>query len=66
MYYVVFSEDVEASGPLRAQTRPAHLERLEQLKQQGRLLVAENRRERTLGCGLQSSSVDRLRCSRTL
>ena len=49
MYYVVFSEDVEASGPLRAQARPAHLERLEQLKQQGRLLVAENRRERNTG-----------------
>jgi uncharacterized protein YciI len=40
MYYVVCSEDVEDSGPLRAQARPAHLERLEQLKQQGRLLVA--------------------------
>jgi hypothetical protein len=40
MYYVVFSEDVQDSGPLRAQARPAHLERLEQLKQQGRLLVA--------------------------
>jgi len=40
MYYVVFSEDVPDSGPLRAQARPAHLERLEQLKQQGRLLVA--------------------------
>ncbi len=40
MYYVVYSEDVVDSGPLRAQSRPAHLERLEQLKQQGRLLVA--------------------------
>jgi uncharacterized protein YciI len=40
MYYVVYSEDVAASGPLRAQSRPAHLDRLETLKQQGRLLVA--------------------------
>ena len=40
MYYVVYSEDVANSGPLRAQARPAHLERLDQLKQQGRLLVA--------------------------
>ena len=40
MYYVVFSEDVADSAPLRAQSRPMHLERLEALKQQGRLLVA--------------------------
>ena len=40
MYYVVFSEDVENSGPLRAQARPDHLARLESLKAQGRLLAA--------------------------
>ncbi len=40
MYYVVFSEDIADSGPLRAQARPAHLQRLEELKHQGRLLVA--------------------------
>jgi uncharacterized protein YciI len=40
MYYVVFSEDVADSGPLRAKARPAHLQRLEELKQQGRLLTA--------------------------
>lgn len=40
MYYVVYSEDVTDSGPLRKTSRPDHLARLEALKQQGRLLVA--------------------------
>lgn len=40
MYYVIFSQDVENSLPLRAQARPAHLERLTALSEQGRLLVA--------------------------
>jgi len=40
MYYVVYSEDVADSGPLRMTSRPDHLARLETLKQQGRLLVA--------------------------
>lgn len=40
MYYVVYSQDVADSGPLRATARPNHLARLEELKQQGRLLVA--------------------------
>ena len=40
MYYVVYSQDVADSGPLRAKARPDHLARLEKLKQQGRLLVA--------------------------
>ena len=40
MYYVIFAEDVENSLESRLKTRPAHLERLEQLKQQGRLFAA--------------------------
>lgn len=40
MYYVIYSEDVDNSLPLRMQARPAHLARLEQLKNEGRLLVA--------------------------
>lgn len=40
MYYVIFAEDVENSLENRLKTRPAHLERLEELKQQGRLFAA--------------------------
>ena len=40
MYYAIISEDVPDSLPLRKQARPAHLERLEALKNEGRLLVA--------------------------
>ena len=40
MYYAIISEDVPDSLPLRKQARAAHLARLEQLKDQGRLLVA--------------------------
>jgi len=40
MYYAIVSEDVENSLPLRKQARPAHLDRLEALRDQGRLLVA--------------------------
>lgn len=40
MYYAIIAEDVANSLPLRQTARPAHLERLEQLKQQGRLLAA--------------------------
>jgi len=40
MYYAVISEDIADSSALRAQARPAHLERLEALKADGRLLVA--------------------------
>jgi len=39
MYYAIISEDVESSLPLRAPARPAHIERLKQLRDQGRLLV---------------------------
>ena len=40
MYYAIISEDVADSLPLRATARPAHIDRLEGLKQQGRLLAA--------------------------
>ena len=40
MYYAIISQDVEKSLPKRKQARPAHLERLEALKHEGRLLVA--------------------------
>lgn len=40
MFYAIISEDVPNSLPLRAQGRPAHLERLQSLKNAGRLLLA--------------------------
>ena len=40
MYYAIISEDVEDSLELRKGARPAHLERLETLKAEGRVLVA--------------------------
>ncbi|MDY6816238.1 MAG: YciI family protein [Pseudomonadota bacterium] len=40
MYYAIISEDVENSLALRQSARPAHLERLQALKAEGRLLVA--------------------------
>jgi len=40
MYYAIIAEDIDNSLELRMQARPAHLARLEQLKQEGRLLVA--------------------------
>lgn len=40
MYYAIISEDIENSLALRKQARPAHLDRLNQLKDEGRLLVA--------------------------
>ena len=40
MYYAILCEDVPNSLPLRQQARPAHLERLQELLDQGRLLVA--------------------------
>jgi uncharacterized protein YciI len=40
MWYVVYSQDVENSLPLRKQTRAAHLARLQQLTDEGRLLIA--------------------------
>lgn len=40
MWYVFICEDVENSLAARMQARPAHLVRVEQLKDQGRLFVA--------------------------
>jgi len=40
MWYVIYSEDVENSLALRKQTRAAHLERIQLLVDQGRILVA--------------------------
>ncbi|MDN5872146.1 MAG: YciI family protein [Nitrococcus sp.] len=40
MYYAILSEDVTNSQPLRATAREAHLQRLERLKADGRLLLA--------------------------
>jgi uncharacterized protein YciI len=40
MWYAIISEDVDNSLDKRLQARPAHLERLQQLKDDGRLFVA--------------------------
>lgn len=40
MYYAIISQDVDNSLPLRKQARPAHIERLNKLRDQGRLLLA--------------------------
>ncbi len=40
MWYVIYAQDVEQSLEKRLAARPAHLERLSQLQQEGRLLVA--------------------------
>lgn len=40
MYYAILGEDVEDSLEKRLQARPAHLERLQKLKDEGRLLLA--------------------------
>jgi len=40
MWYVVFSRDVEDSLEKRLPVRPAHLARIEKLRDEGRLLVA--------------------------
>ena len=40
MHYVVIGNDVKASLERRLSARPAHLERLQQLKNEGRLLLA--------------------------
>ena len=40
MFYMIYSEDVADSLEKRLATRPAHLARLEQLKAEGRLLLA--------------------------
>jgi uncharacterized protein YciI len=40
MFYAIISEDIPNSLPLRAKSRAAHLARLNDLKTQGRLLIA--------------------------
>ena len=40
MYYAISGQDVTDSLALRQAARPAHVQRLEQLKNQGRLLLA--------------------------
>lgn len=40
MYYAILCEDVDDSLALRQRARPAHLERIQLLVDQGRLLVA--------------------------
>ena len=40
MWYAIICEDSENSLEKRLQVRPAHLERLYKLRDQGRLLVA--------------------------
>ena len=40
MFYAIISEDIPESLALRLSARPAHLARLEQLREQGRLLLA--------------------------
>jgi uncharacterized protein YciI len=40
MYYAIMSEDVANSLALRMKARPAHIARLEILKQQGKLIMA--------------------------
>lgn len=40
MWYLIYSEDVSNSLPLRKEARPAHLSRLQALNDAGRLLLA--------------------------
>lgn len=40
MYYAIISEDVKDSLPKRQSVRPAHLQRLNELSDAGRLLIA--------------------------
>lgn len=40
MWYAVISQDVDDSLPLRKIHRPAHIERLKELSEQGRVLIA--------------------------
>ncbi len=40
MWYLIYAEDVANSLPLRQAARPAHLERLQKLRAENRLLLA--------------------------
>lgn len=39
MYYAIISEDIKDSLKLRQKTRPAHIERLKKLNEEGRVLL---------------------------
>jgi uncharacterized protein YciI len=40
MLYAIISDDVQNSGPLRSTARPEHIGRLEELRDEGRLILA--------------------------
>ncbi len=40
MLYLIYAEDVVDSLPLRLENRPAHLDRLRHLQEEGRLILA--------------------------
>ena len=40
MLYTIIGRDVDGSLPLRQSARPAHIERLQQLQEQGRMVLA--------------------------
>jgi uncharacterized protein YciI len=40
MWYAILSQDVQNSSAARARARPAHLDRLKELVEEGRLLIA--------------------------
>ena len=40
MLYAIMSTDVDDSGPRRAKARPAHIERLNEMRDEGRLILA--------------------------
>ena len=40
MLYAIISQDIPSSLPLRKEARPAHLKRLQQLRDEGRLTLA--------------------------
>jgi hypothetical protein len=40
MFYAIVSEDVADSGSLRAKARPQHIARLEEMRDNGKLIIA--------------------------
>lgn len=73
MYYLIYSEDVENSLTLRLSVRDKHLERLNDLQNEGRLLVAgpcpaidsENPGEAGFTGSLIIAEFDSLKCAQT-
>lgn len=73
MYYVIYSEDIENSLPLRLKVREQHLARLSLLQDQGRLLVAgpcpaidsENPGDAGFTGSLVIAEFDSLQCAQT-